>query len=111
MDHARQAPGLGYRLHTNIGINTYDLEPGSFYLLLAAEWFADLGGTSSELFADELRSSLGLGYASSPSWTLDLRYHRQRSREAAADDFHTNSQVIDFSARTSVRIRDLIKGQ
>ena len=100
-----------YRLQTKMALNTYDVEQGSFYVFLAAEWFANLSGASSELFADRGRATIGLGYVSSPTWTFDLRYHSQRSRVTLGDDFRTNSHVIDFSVRSAVRIRDLIKGQ
>jgi hypothetical protein len=102
---------LRYRLGTKISLNTHDVKPRSVYLLLAAEYFADLGSETSERFTDEGRASIGLGYVSSPAWIFDLRYHRQRSRVTVAEDFRTNDHVIDFSVRTSVRILDLIKGQ
>ena len=36
-----------YRLQTKMALNTYDVEQGSFYVFLAAEWFANVGARLS----------------------------------------------------------------
>jgi hypothetical protein len=51
----------------------------------------------------------GIGYVMSERWTLDLRYVRQSSRDTLTDTFDTTDHIIYFSARTSVRIKDLLK--
>lgn len=91
--------------------NKYTLEPGAFYLPLAVELFADLLDEAPEFFAKRNRASIGLGYVINQKWTVDLRYHRQRSRSTIEEEYKTSSNVIDFSVRSSFRIRDLVKGR
>jgi hypothetical protein len=100
-----------YRLQTKIALNRYDLEPGSFFLLLAAEWFAELGTEAAEVYADRGLVSLGFGYVHDPRWTFELRFHSQRSRVNVDEPFDTTGGVIDFRVKTSVRIMDRLKGR
>ena len=102
---------LRYRLDTKIPINKYTLEPGAFYLPLAAELFADLSGEAAEFFGDRSRLSVGLGYVLNKNWTLDLRFQRQRSRSTSEEDFTRSGNVIDFMVKSSIGIRDLVKGR
>jgi len=102
---------LRYRLDTKIPLNKYTLEPGAFYLPLAVEFFADLIDEVPEFFAKRNRASIGLGYVMNKNWTLDLRYHRQRSRSTIEEDFTRSGHVIDFTVNSSFRIRDLVKGR
>jgi hypothetical protein len=102
---------LRYRLDTKIPINKYTVEPGAFYLPLAAELFADLTGETTELFGDQSRLSVGLGYVMNKNWTLDLRFQRQRSRSTSQEDFTRSGNVIDFTVKSSFGIRDLVKGR
>jgi len=102
---------LRYRLDTKIPLNTYTLEPGAFYVPLAIEFFADLVDEAPEFFAKRTRTTVGLGYVINKNWTLDLRYHRQRSRATIEGEFKTSTNVIDFSVKSSFRIRDLVKGR
>jgi hypothetical protein len=102
---------IRYRLETKIPLNRYTLEPRSFYLPLAIEFFADLGDEAPEFFGSRNRASVGLGYVINQTWTVDLRYHRQASRSTIDDEFKTSGDVIDFTVKTSVRIRDLVKGR
>jgi hypothetical protein len=102
---------LRYRLDTKIPLNKYTLEPGAFYLPLAAEFFADLMNEAPELFGNRGRLSVGLGYVINQNWTVDLRFHRQRSRSTIEGDFETSGNVIDFAVKSSFRIRDLVKGR
>jgi hypothetical protein len=98
-----------YRLATSIPLNTYDLETGSFYVPLAAEFFADVGEEAPEVFAATSRLSAGIGYVLNEKWTIDLRYTRQASRDTVVDGFDTSSHIINFTVRTSIRIKDLLK--
>ena len=98
-----------YRLATSIPLNTHDLESGSFFLPLSVELFADVGEEAPEFFAATNRLSAGIGYVTNKRWTIDLRYVRQRSRDTLTDTFDTTDHIIYFSARTSVRIKDLLK--
>jgi hypothetical protein len=98
-----------YRLATSIPLNTHDLETRSFFLPLSVELFADVGEEVPEFFAATNRLSAGIGYVMSERWTLDLRYVRQSSRDTLTDTFDTTDHIIYFSARTSVRIKDLLK--
>ncbi len=98
-----------YRLSTSIPLNTHDLETRSFFLPLSVELFADVGEEVPEFFAATNRLSAGIGYVMSERWTLDLRYVRQSSRDTLTDTFNTTDHIIYFSARTSVRIKDLLK--
>jgi hypothetical protein len=102
---------LRYRLDTKIPINKHTVEPGAFYLPLAAEFFADLTGEVTEFFGDESRLSVGLGYVMSKNWTFDLRFQQQRSRSTGEEDFTRSGNVIDFMVKSSFGIRDLIKGR
>jgi hypothetical protein len=102
---------LRYRLDTKIPLNKYTLEPRAFYLPLAVEFFADLGDEVPEFFGNRNRASVGLGYVINQTWTVDLRYHRQSSRSTIEDEFKTSGDVVDISVKTSVRIRDLVKGR
>jgi long-subunit fatty acid transport protein len=78
---------------------------------LAAEFFADLIDEAPELFGNRSRLSVGLGYVINQNWTVDLRYHWQRSRSTIDEDFKTSGNVIDFTVKSSFRIRDLVKGR
>jgi hypothetical protein len=102
---------LRYRLDTKIPLNKYTLEPKAFYLPLAVELFADLIDEAPELFGNRSRLSVGLGYVINQNWTIDLRFHRQRSRSTIEEDFKTSGNVIDFTVKSSFRIRDLVKGR
>ena len=102
---------LRYRLDTKIPLNKYTLEPKAFYLPLAAEFFADVIDEAPEFFAKRNRATIGLGYVINQNWTVDLRYHRQRSRSTLEEEFKTSSNVIDFAVKSSFRIRDLVKGR
>jgi len=102
---------LRYRIDTKIPVNKYTLEPGAFYIPLAYEWYADVLDEAPEFFGKRDKASAGLGYVINKTWTVDLRYHRQRSRATIEDDFKSSSNVIDFTIKTSVRIRDLVKGR
>jgi hypothetical protein len=102
---------LRYRLEIKIPLNKYTLEPKTFYLPLAVEFFADIVNEVPEYFARQNRATVGLGYVINKNWTVDLRYHRQRSRSTIDDDFKISNNVIDFSVKTSFRIRDLVKGR
>jgi hypothetical protein len=102
---------LRYRLDTRIPLNKYTLEPGAFYLPLAVELFGDLLDEVPEFFAKRSRVSIGLGYVMNKNWTLDLRFHRQRSRSTIEEDFTRSGHVIDFNINSSFRIRDLVKGR
>ena len=102
---------LRYRLDTKIPLNKYTLEPGALYVPLAIEFFADLIDEAPELFGNRSRLSVGLGYVMNKNWTVDLRYHWQRSRSTIDEDFKTSGNVIDFTVKSSFRIRDLVKGR
>jgi len=102
---------LRYRLDTKIPLNKYTLEPGAFYLPIAIEFFADLIDEAPEFFGKRNRASIGLGYVMNKNWTLDLRFHRQRSRSTIDEDFTRSGNVIDFAVKSSFRIRDLVKGR
>jgi hypothetical protein len=54
---------------------------------------------------------VGIGYIVNKTWTVDLRYHWQDSRATIEESFDTSGDVIDIMVRTSVRIRDLVKGR
>jgi hypothetical protein len=98
-----------YRLATSIPLNTHDLETGSFFLPLSVELFANVGKEAPEFFAATNRLSAGLGYVMNERLTFDLRYVRQSSRDTILDTFDTTDHIIYFSARTSIRIKDLLK--
>ena len=73
--------------------------------------FDDLIDEAPELFGKRSRLSVGLGYVMNKNWTVDLRYHWQRSRSTIDEDFKTSGNVIDFTVKSSFRIRDLVKGR
>ena len=75
------------------------------------EFFADLIDEAPEFFAKRSRATIGLGYVMNKNWTLDLRFHRQRSRATIEEDFKTSTDVIDFTVKSSFRISDLVKGR
>ena len=75
------------------------------------EFFADLIDEAPEFFAKRNRATVGLGYVINKNWTVDLRYHRQRSRATIEEEFRASTNVIDFSVKSSFRIRDLVKGR
>ena len=102
---------LRYRLDTKIPLNTYTLEPGSVYIPLAGELFADLSGETAGYFSEKNRLSVGLGYVLNQTWTVDLSFHREGARTTGEEDFKVSSNVIDIKFKTSVRIRDLVKGR
>ncbi len=102
---------LRYRLDTKIPLNKYTLEPGSFYLPLAIEYFADLLEEAPELFGNRYRATIGLGYVINTNWTVDLLFRRQKSRSTFDQGFETSGNVIEFSVKSSFRIRDLVKGR
>jgi len=102
---------LRYRLDTKIPLNKYTLEPRAFYLPLAVEFFADISEGALGSFAEKTRASVGLGYVINKTWIVDMRYHRQGSRLTIEDEFNISSNAIEISIRTSVRVRDLVKGR
>ena len=102
---------LRYRLDTKIPLNKYTLEPGALYVPLAIEFFADVVDEVPEFFAKQNRASIGLGYVFNRNWTLDCRFHRQRSRSTIEDDFSVSNNAVEFTVKTSFRIHDLVKGR
>ena len=102
---------LRYRLDTKIPLNKYTLEPGALYVPLAIEFFADVVDEAPEFFAKQNRASIGLGYVFNRNWTLDCRFHRQRSRSTIEEDFSVSNNAVEFTVKTSFRIRDLVKGR
>ena len=78
---------------------------------LAIEFFSNLADEVPEFLAKRNRASIGLGYVMNKNWTLDLRLHRQRSRSTIEEDFTRSGNVIDFTVKSSFRIRDLVKGR
>ncbi len=102
---------LRYRLAFAIPVNRYAVEPGAFFVPLKAEFFVPIGSEVEEFFAERARFTAGLGYVFSKSWTAELRYAWQRSRDNVGMDFQTTDQFIEFRIKTRVRIRDLVKSR
>lgn len=102
---------LRYRLSFKFPINTYTLQPGGFYLPLKAEFYIPLGSEVQELFAKQARYSAGLGYVFNKSWTAELRYARQESRDTIGADVETTDHFIELRLKSSFRIVDLVKGR
>ena len=100
-----------YRLATAYPINKYSLEPGAFYAPLNVEFFATPGEDIQEFFSEEARVTAGLGYVLNKTWSVELRYTRQRSRDTITDAVRTTDNIIDVRFRTSIRIRDLLKSR
>ena len=105
------AARLRYRLATTYPINRYSLEPGAFYAPLSVELFATPGEDTQELFSEQARVTAGLGYVLNKTWSVELRYTRQRSRDTITDDVRTTDNIIELRFRTSIRIRDLLKSR
>ena len=100
---------LRYRLATVFPINKYSLEPGALYAPLNVELFTTPGNDVQELFSEQARVTAGLGYVLNQTWSVELRYTRQRSRDTITEEIHTTDNIFDLRFRTSIRIRDLLK--
>ena len=98
-----------YRMSTAIAINRKELEPGAFYLYLGGELFADQNDDDSRLVSDRNQFSIGLGWLTTKSWTLEARYTFQNSRDSATSDFHFMARIVELRVRTTLRIRDRMK--
>ena len=103
---------LRYRFATTYPINKYSLEPGAFYAPLNVEFFYTPGDDDvQELFSEQARVTAGLGYVLNQTWSVELRYTRQRSRDTITEEIHTTDNIFDLRFRTSIRIRDLLKSR
>ena len=105
------AARLRYRLAITYPINRYSLEPGAFYAPLNVELFTTPGEDIQELFSEQARVTAGLGYVLNQTWSIELRYTRQRSRDTITEEIHTTDNIFDLRFRTSIRIRDLLKSR
>jgi hypothetical protein len=70
-----------------------------------------LSGDTAEYFSEKNRLSVGLGYVFNQTWTVELGFHREGARTTGEEDFKVSGNVIDIRFKTSVRIRDLVKGR
>lgn len=99
-----------YRLSFSYPINRYTLEPGVFYLPLAAEFYTN-SGNEGELFGASAKFTAGVGYVLDKIWSLELRYTREESRDTVDGDFQVSNNIFEFRAKTSFLIRDLLKSR
>ncbi len=73
--------------------------------------FSVAPATGQELFSEQARVTAGLGYVLNKTWSVELRYTRQRSRDTLTEEIHTTDNIFDLRFRTSIRIRDLLKSR
>ncbi len=99
-----------YRLSYSWPINRYTVEPGAYYLPIAAEFYADIE-SSEELLADQAEYTVGIGYVLNKTWSLELRYTRQEKEASSGSGFDSTDHVIDFQVKTAVLVRDLLKAR
>lgn len=99
-----------YRLSYSWPLNRYTVEPGAYYVPMAAEFYVDIDDTN-ELFADQAEYTAGIGYVLNKTWSLELRYTRQEKQVSAGSGFDNTDHVIDFQVKTAVLIRDLLKAR
>jgi len=102
---------MRYRLAFSIPVNRNTVEPGAFYLPLWAEFYGDLNQNEQELFADKARYSAGLGYVFNKTWTGELSYSLQQSRDSVGADVQFDDNIIQLKIKTTVRIRDYLKSR
>jgi hypothetical protein len=100
-----------YRVAFAFPINRYTVEARAFYIPLKAEFFVPLGDDSEEIFTKQVLFSAGLGYVFDRSWTIELRYARQRLRDTIGADLQTTDHFIEFRLKSSFQIDDLLKGR
>jgi len=100
-----------YRLSMTIPINRYTVEPGAFYMPLAAEFFADLSGDDDQLFADQARYTIGLGYMFNKTWSLEFNYTRKDLRDSYGSNLYTGANIYELKFKTAVRIADYLKSR
>ena len=98
-----------YRISTSVAINRKELEPGAFYVYMGGEVFADLDDDHSRFVSDRNRFSIGLGWLTTKSWTVEARYSYQNSRDAATRDFRLTDRIVELRVKTTLRVRDRMK--
>ncbi len=100
-----------YRLAFTLPLNGYSIEPGAFYVPLAVEAFARLGGNEERVFSDRARYSIGIGHALNENWSLEARYIREERRDIAGVDFELSSDIFELRLRSATRIVDMLKAR
>lgn len=100
-----------YRLSFSIPINRYTIEPKAFYVPLNAEFFVPLGDDSEEYFANRARYTAGLGYVFNKTWSAEILYTRQETRNNIGADLSVSGNYIEFRVKTVFRIVDLLKSR
>jgi len=102
---------MRYRLAFSIPVNRHTVEPGAFYIPMWAEFYGDLSQNEQELYADKARYSAGLGYVFNKTWTAELSYSLQQSRDSVGADVQFDDNIIQLKIKTTVRIRDYLKSR
>jgi hypothetical protein len=98
-----------YKMSTAIAINRKEVEPGAFYAYVGGELFADLTDDKSSLVSDRSRFSLGLGWLTSKSWTVEALYTFQKYRDNTAGDFRLSDRIVELRVKTTLRVLDRMK--
>ena len=100
-----------YRLAFTWPLNGYSVEPGTFYLPISVEAFANLGGDEDRVFSNRARYTVGLGRALNENWTIEVRYIHEQRRDIAGVDFDASSDVVELRLRSASRIVDMLKAR
>jgi hypothetical protein len=98
-----------YRMSTAIAINRKELEPGAFYVYLGGEVVADLNDDDFRLVSNRNQFSIGLGWLTTKSWTVEARYSHQNSRDSATSDVDLMARIVELRVSTTLSIRDRMK--
>jgi hypothetical protein len=100
-----------YKLGTAFPINARDVREKVLYVPISVEVFANLFSEIDEVFLDQYRWAIGVGYRISGTWGVELRYSQHKTRDTKFNEFDVSSNLIEFSVNSTVRIVDLVRGQ
>lgn len=85
-----------YRLKTKFPINKPNVGYKTIYLPLSYEIFGNTGDEDVELFRNQARAVVGLGYVFSHRWIAEFEFTFQRSRSNIDDDYKLSDRIFRF---------------
>jgi hypothetical protein len=100
-----------YRASLSLPLNRHEVEPGTFYIPLSAEFFWDAARNDAEPFSNRFRLVAGLGCQISKAWAIDLRYTWQESRDTVGKSIAIDDSVVELRIRSTHGIFDYLKGR
>lgn len=83
-----------YRLKTKVPINKQSITYKTLYVPLSYEVFGNTGKEEIELFSNQARAMIGLGYVFNDKWISEFEFTFQRSRSSIDDSYKLSDRIF-----------------